>query len=204
MDELRKKINLLENKIFDDDFTVIEGSVPILLSAPHTVKQVRSDGSIKQAEPFTRALAFYLQEKLDCFCIVKNKDTGLDPNRANDDDYKKELVKIINTKNIKLVLDFHGASKDREFDVEIGTLDGVSVDSTVINDLEKIFLKNGISKIEYNNPFKGGGITKRVHTSTNAEAIQIEINRNYRDLNIDNFKKLCDAVEEFIIFYINK
>ena len=82
MNELRNEIDRLENKEFSDDFTIIEGYMPVVLSAPHTMNQMRDDGTIKASEPYTKALALYLQKRLNCTCFVKNFDTGIDSNSA--------------------------------------------------------------------------------------------------------------------------
>ena len=92
------------------------------------MRQKKEDGSIKSSEPYTKAIALYLNKYFNVFSIVKINDTGLDSNRDNDDNYKKELMKIVKENNIKLVIDLHGASKERDFDVEFGTLNNLSID----------------------------------------------------------------------------
>ena len=58
------------------------------------------------------------------------------------------------------------------------------------------------NNIVYNNPFKGGGITKYIYGNTNIDVIQIEINQNFRDINqIENIKKVCDSLIAFIQKY---
>ena len=84
----------------------------------------KRNGKYKLAEPFTRAIAKYVNRKTDCSYLVKNQDTGTDPNRKNHDEFKTILVYIIKKNNIKLLIDIHGAKKEHDFDVEIGTLDG--------------------------------------------------------------------------------
>ena len=204
MNELRNEIDRLENKEFSDDFTIIEGYMPVVLSAPHTMNQMRDDGTIKASEPYTKALALYLQKRLNCTCFVKNFDTGIDSNTEKDEEYKNELIKYIKRNNIKLVLDLHGASLKREFDVELGTLNNLSADYSTIKELKEAFIENGILKVNVNDPFKGGGITKKVYSETLVDVIQIEINRKYRDLNISNFMLLADALEKFIRSFMEK
>ena len=58
------------------------------------MKQVKEDGTIKKAEPFTKAIALYLAKHLDLNAIVKIKDTG-DSNHNDKDRYKDEILKII-------------------------------------------------------------------------------------------------------------
>lgn len=204
MNEIRNEIDRLENKDFSDDFTIIEGYMPVLLSAPHTMNQLRDDGTIKASEPYTKALALYLQRRLNCTCFVKNFDTGIDSNSDKTEEYKTELVKYVKKNNIRLVLDLHGASLKREFDVELGTLNNLSADFSTIKELKKTLLENGILKVSVNDPFKGGGITRKVYTETDVNVIQIEINRKYRDLDISNFMLLADSLEKFIKSYMEK
>ena len=43
---------------------------------------------------------------------------------------------------------------------EFGTLNNLSADYSTIKELEESFVENGISNINFNDPFKGGAITK--------------------------------------------
>ena len=52
-----QQINILENSKFADDYVILKGSVPILFSAPHTMYQLRDDGTTKLKEPYTKALS---------------------------------------------------------------------------------------------------------------------------------------------------
>lgn len=204
MEEIKRKIELLEDRKLDGDFTIIKGTVPVLLSAPHTMSQLKEDCSVKSSEPYTKALALYLSEKLDCSCFIKNIDTGIDSNSDNYEEYKTELIRYIKKNNISLVLDLHGASKERNFDVELGTLNNLSADFSTIRELEEAFKENGVVNVEINEPFKGGGITRRIYASTDIDVIQIEINRKYRDLDVSNFMKIIASLEKFILFYSKK
>ena len=102
----------------------------------------------------------------------------------------------------------NGSKKSRDFDIEFGTLNNLSVDFSTIKELEEAFSENGINNIKYNNPFKGGAITKYVYGIKDVEVIQIEINRKYRDSNnIKNIQKIVKSLENFINQYkkyINK
>lgn len=198
-------INTLEKLKLDGDFTIIEGKIPVMISAPHTINQLKENGKIKLSEPFTKAIALYLNKCLGCYCIIKNLDTGIDANSDCDDEYKKELIKCVNENNIRLVLDLHGAKETRNFDIELGTLNNLSADFSSIRELEETFKENGISNVINNQNFKGGGITRNIYGKTNADVIQLEINRKFRDLNnIEKIEKLCLSLISFIDMYINK
>lgn len=196
------EINELEALEFDSDFVIKKGSIPILFTAPHTMKQVREDGSVKVSEPYTKAIALYLNKHFDVNCMVKLKDTGLDSNKDNDDEFKTELLRFIKENNIRLVIDLHGSDKSREFDVEFGTLNNLSADFSTIREFEEAFTENGIKNVQHNDPFKGGAITKYIYGIEDVEAIQIEINGKYRDYtNLEELEKLIKSFENFITQY---
>ena len=203
-----QEINDLEFLKYDKDYIIEKGNIPILFTAPHTMDQVREDGSIKLSEPYTKAIALYLNKHFNVNSMIKIKDTGLDANKDNRDEFKLELLRFIRDNDIKLVIDLHGSKKSRDFDIEFGTLNNLSVDFSTIKELEESFSENGINNIKYNNPFKGGAITKYVYGIKDVEVIQIEINRKYRDSNnIKNIQKIVKSLENFINQYkkyINK
>ena len=198
----KDEINVLENFEFNDDYIIKRGTIPILFIAPHTMKQIREDGTVKLNEPYTKAIALYLNKHFNVNCMIKISDTGLDANRDNRDEFKIEMLRFIKDHNIKLVIDLHGAAKSREFDIEFGTLNNLSADFSTIKELEEAFTENGISNIVHNNPFKGGAITEYVYGIKDVDVIQIEINGKYRDSNnLEELEKLTKSFENFIKQY---
>ena len=176
-----------------------KGNIPILLSAPHTVNFLKADGSFKMREGYTKAIVKYLAQKTGAFLLIKENPDGIDPNKPEMEDYKRHLLQIIEDYQIQLVLDIHGAASHHDFAIEIGSLDGVSAKPETIKALKTALQIQGIAPVAENNPFKGGGITKAVHNNTKIEVLQLEINRNYRDLN--NSEKLfylCKSLENFL------
>ena len=195
-------INSLENEKFDADFIIIKGNVPILFTAPHTMKQIREDGSIKLSETYTKAIALYLNKHFNVNCMIKINDTGLDANRDNRDEFKTELLRFIKDNNIKLVIELHGSKKTRDFDIEFGTLNNLSADFSTIKELEEAFTENKISNIIHNDPFKGGAITEYVYGLKDVDVIQVEINGKYRDYNnIKELEKCIQSLQNFIKQY---
>ncbi len=200
--DFEKEINELENMNIDDDFVIIKGTIPILFSAPHTMYQLKEDGSTKLKEPYTKAISLYLNKYCDTYSIIKNIDTGIDSNRDNYDKYNIDMRRLIKENDIKLVIDLHGASKDRDFDIEFGTLNNLSADFSTIKELEEAFIENDIKNIILNDPFKGGEITKGIYGLTDVDVIQLEINGKYRDSNnIELLQKIIYSLEKFISKY---
>lgn len=188
----------------EDIYITRIGTIPILLTAVHTMNQERQDGTIKKIEPYTKAIVRYICSKLDCFYFIKLKDTRIDSNSLEIDEFKEKLYHYVKNNNIKLVIDIHGANKDRDFDVEFGNLNNLSTDFTTINELKESFIENGIHNIELNNPFKGGGITQYIYANFDIDVVQIEINGNYRNINnYSDMKKIIDSIIDFIKKYNN-
>ena len=176
-----------------------KGNIPILLSAPHTVNFLKEDGNFKMREGYTKAIVKYLAQKTGVFFMIKENSDGIDPNKPEMEDYKRHLLQIIEDYQIQLVLDIHGAASHHDFAIEIGSLDGVSARVQTIESLKTALKNQGIAPVAENNPFKGGGITKTVHGNTNIEVLQLEINRNYRDLNNpEKLFYLCKSLENFL------
>ena len=73
------------NGVFD--YLLVKGEIPVLITAPHTMEQVRSDGTIKYSEPFTKAIALYLNKVCSSSYLIKIKDTGKDSNRDKHDEF---------------------------------------------------------------------------------------------------------------------
>ena len=167
------------------------------------ITEANADGSMKYGEPFTKAIAMYMNKYFNTSYLIKVNDTGLDSNRDNHDEFKDELLRIVKENDIKLVIDLHGADKNRDFDVEFGTLNDLSADISTIKELEKAFINKGIVNLSYNDPFKGGAITQYLFNVKDLDVIQLEINWRFRNVeNIENLELLCKALEEFITQYV--
>lgn len=186
------------------DYLLVKGEIPVIITAPHTMEQVKKDGTIKYSEPYTKAIALYLNEVCSSSYLIKTKDTGMDSNRDNHDEFKEDLVNFVKDNDIKLVIDLHGADHNRDFDVEFGTMNNLTADFSTIKELEEALRHNGIVNIEHNDPFKGGAITQYLYNIKDVEVIQLEINGRYRDIeHIDDLENLCNALIYFIKEFVN-
>lgn len=199
----KEEMEFLENTDSKCVYISKIGEVPILFTAAHTMTQVFSNRTIKVAETYTKAICMYLNKYCNTSYLIKIKDTGMDSNRDNHDDFKKELIKIVRDNSIKLVIDLHGANRNRDFDVEFGTLNNLTADFSTIRELEEAFLENSITNIKHNEPFKGGAITQYLYNIKDIDVIQLEINGNFRDLNNDNLERLCNSLMFFIKQYVD-
>ena len=198
-----KIINDYESNIKTFSYMLKEGKVPVILTAVHTVRQEK-ENKIKSSEPYTAAICQYVANSVYSYYMIKSIDNGVDSNSNTIDDFKELLNQKIKKNNIKLLIDIHGASLERDFDVEFGTLRNMTIDINSQNTLRDSFINNGITNIKYNDPFCGGGITKYIYENHDIDIIQIEINKKFRDYNnLDDCKKICDSLIAFIKTYSN-
>ncbi|MFB5662435.1 hypothetical protein [Alteribacillus sp. HJP-4] len=176
------------------------GSLPILISAPHATKHVRS-GEIKSADIYTGALSEIIHEVTGAHVMNARKVID-DPNFKKNCNYKQELKNIIQLHEIKYVLDLHGSKAVHPFIIDLGTMDGKSMEINNVEILKNHFERNNM-KCLINHTFTGahpGTVTHYVHNYTDAQAVQIEISRRFRNPrnDIDAFyitaKTLIDCV----------
>ena len=199
LSDFQRQIFQLERDNTSELIHFEKGTTPILLSAPHTVNFLKKDGNFKMREAYTKAIVKYLALKTGAFLMIKENSDGIDPNKPEMEKYKRRLLEIIEQYQIQLVLDIHGAASHHDFAIEIGSLDGVSAKPETIKALKTALLNQRIAPVAENQPLKGGGITKTVHGNANIEVLQLEINRNYRDLTQpEKLFHLCKTLENFL------
>ncbi len=208
----------LENKYSKNDYCGIGifppivkqyGSVPVLISAPHSVWQKR-EGELKYPEIYTGALTEYLAMTLRCSCITKqcfNKD--LDTDDANYDDetceYKSELIKYLSKNKCGLFVDIHGLSSKRENIIDICTNDGKNINFNECDvRLKELIDRNFKDEASINKYFKADRenvICKFVNENFYVPAIELEINAEYRKFDDRQFKmqsvRLVDCLLEW-------
>lgn len=96
-----KNGNLVDGK----SYVFRKGEIPILLSAPHAVKQY-SEFNLKASDFLTGPLTLYLSEKCNCSCLVIVYNNQDDPNfpiettlSSIENEYLKTLKSIIEEYN---------------------------------------------------------------------------------------------------------
>jgi hypothetical protein len=108
-------------------FVVIKGSSPVIVTAAHATKPMR-DGELRFSDGAgTAALATLLNKKTGCTVIYTQYASPSDPNYYDDNDFKKELLTLIESVKPRVVLDLHGSHPYRPYDVDIGTMNGESL-----------------------------------------------------------------------------
>ena len=136
LSDFQQQIFQLERENTPELIHFEKGSIPILLSAPHTVNFLKEDGNFKMREGYTKAIVKYLAQKTGAFILIKENSDGIDPNKPEMENYKRQLLEVIKKYQIQLVLDIHGAASHHDFALEIGSLDGVSAKPQTVESLK--------------------------------------------------------------------
>ena len=109
-------------------FTIVEGSIPVLVSAPHAVTHFR-EGRVKASEDFTGPIALELARATGAHAIVATRFDGADPNADpfEASAYKQALAEQVGRFGIELVLDIHGMVTASPAIIAVGTGDGANI-----------------------------------------------------------------------------
>ncbi|MEW6229533.1 MAG: hypothetical protein AB1700_15820, partial [Bacillota bacterium] len=92
----------------EKSYVTLTGKVPVLVSAPHSVKHTRRSNTVpKEEDEYTGTLVRLLHELTSCHAIYA-ASSDLDANFYDDCPYKAGLGELVIKSNIKLVLDLHG------------------------------------------------------------------------------------------------
>ncbi|HAZ16998.1 MAG TPA: hypothetical protein DCY49_03790 [Candidatus Jacksonbacteria bacterium] len=163
------------------------GAGAVVLTAPHAVNHIR-DGSIKTVDYCTGPLARVLGD-ITGAPVLYQQYKDIDPNYEDATPFKTSLSSYLTAhQEVTLVFDIHGASETHDWDIDLGTMNGISFPHfpTIVTAMTQTFTANGITNIS-NNDFTGGSLADssqktvtRFVVVNGKDAIQIEANRRYR------------------------
>ena len=110
------------------EFEIVEGDLPVLISAPHAVTHMR-DGAVKPSEDFTGAIALAVARAAGCHAIVATRTGEGDPNwdAYEQSAYKQALCAHVRERGIVFAIDLHGMVAASEALAAIGSADGRTV-----------------------------------------------------------------------------
>lgn len=102
---------------------VIDGRIPVLLSAPHVYSHRRPSLTLsyKWGEEFTDTIVEELCLKSGAWGVIQTKETEYDPNwhKIKENPYKKEIKKVIGDKKFNKFIDIHGLNDENKYDFGI-------------------------------------------------------------------------------------
>lgn len=191
------------------DFEIIERNFPIIISAPHSTKQLRN-GKVQSKENYTDILATNVSDKENVSCIYKTTFLNDDANADEESNYKNALKEYVIANDVKYLIDLHTMSDKRLPNVCIGINGGKNIMNKydILQGIVNAFATNGISSVTVDEPFKATDpncISNFIATNCNIPCFQIEINKKFASFTTvfskSPFNKksveeaLCEAVK---------
>ncbi len=183
--------------------TVLRGKRLVVLSAPHAFPVSRKNG--KYADQGTGELAVLLHRLTDATVIYTSGEPPCDPNNDDQNAYKRALSTLINEIRPKLIIDLHRAHQSRPFDIDYGTLHGLSCQRRTLNKITACLREEGLTNFSSNafSASRNLTITKWAYHHK-VEAFQLEINSTWLDFNGDplsqqRFAQLLQGLTIFLI-----
>lgn len=190
----------------EEKYRVLSGNVPVLLSAPHSVNQIRGE-DVRESEKYTGAIVRYLSRITNSYAIFQ-MFTHADPNLDEGHDYKNAVVNLIETYKIRLFIDIHSSSflDDTDIDIVTNNHESLCGMNMLVNKIRNLGVEYNVSIDEKNFPNENKrneiiGVTSLI---CGIPSIRIVINNKKLDIinNEEDFCKICKLLEAFIS-YIN-
>ena len=186
----------------EEKYRVLSGSIPVLLSAPHSVNQFRGD-DVRDAEKYTGALVRYLNKTTGAFSVFQIF-THADPNADQEHNYKNGIINLINNYNIKALIDIHSSNFKNNADIDIVTNQRLTLcgEYDIIDAIKKLGNKYDLVVEENNvpNKEKENEIIFVTSLICGIPSIRIVINNNSLDIDKDceKINKLIHLIEDLI------
>lgn len=193
----------VEAQFIEEDFKnpdgheIIDRQKKILLSAPHSVTQLRH-GQEKTGEFRTGVIVNELGKQLDYPTVYKTKNLNDDANYDPASPYKTDVLNYVQQHDIKLLLDFHISKPERAFSFDIGSGRGQNILGR--EDLIQAIitsLKENYPSVKVDDTFPGSypyTVSAIISKHAHIPAIQIEINWNI----IDTFEKTHELINHMV------
>lgn len=184
-------------------FRYLSGRIPVLVSAPHAVRHFR-EKKIKPSDEFTGSIACLLHQLTGCHALAVTRLYGGDPNYDQSCIYKTYLSEICREHRIKLVIDLHGAAREHDFDIDIGTNNGESLlgKEKILRMLITSLEDAGLTRISQNlfSTANENIVARYTARDLSIPALQLEINKMYRvpHQNGEAYCRLVAALTTFV------
>jgi len=195
-------------RVFPEDtfssFVHIKGDKPILIVSSHATAHKR-EGKLKAPEFYTGAISVILNSISGVHSLYTIYASQFDSNYCQATELKEYIREIVRRYNIKFVLDIHGTGSYRKFDLYPGIgkygefLNG---NKPLITELEKVLNENNIKigRTDVFPAYRQHTVSRFANSELGIPAMQIEINKKYRDPESDShlFDKLINTLFEYL------
>ena len=187
-------------------FTVKKGNSTVLIVAPHATRSTRKGKLRAFSDHGSGSLAEMLHRLANATVIYTTYASPSDPNYYDDNEFKRSLARLINEKRPLIVLDLHVSHGNRPYDLDIGTMNGRSLQgrqhllSRLLAKLQEEGMRNFSSN--YFAASKAQTVTKFV-SSKGVPCVQLEFSSTWTrpgasDLHAHRYGQLLQALVRFI------
>lgn len=187
-------------------YVVLKGTTPVLITAPHATKPYR-EGDFRFSDGAGTAALAKLLNALTCATVIYTQyRSPSDPNFYDNNDFKAEIAKVIENQKPRLLLDLHGSSSLRPYDVDLGTMNGVSLlgKSDIVPALKEALRNEGLENFSDNYfPAAKNQTITRFASQRGVPGIQLEINSSWLlpssgALYAQRFSQLAQGITRYI------
>jgi hypothetical protein len=211
--ELIRRLQTLETAIYhrepppdgEPEFTYLRGHLPVLLSAPHGAAHTRN-GQLKGSDQYSASFARLVAERTGAHVLYTHHKSNTDPNYHPNAPYKAYLKRLVETSDIRFVMDIHGAGPRRNFGIALGTIHGQTCSARQRLLIVQTLATHGfqtdnptshrLDRLDLDETFPGGEkqhtITRYVSQTLHISAAQFELNAHLR-----TFRPAQDGHEPF-------
>ena len=158
-------------------FAVTPGRSSVLVVAGHAAATTR-EGKLKPADSGTGSLADALHRMADVTVVASTAMSPSDSNYYDDNEFKRELARLLDTRQYTLVLDLHASHAYRPYDIDLGTMDSTSLlgRPQIAADLLACFAAEGLTAFSENYfaAARAATVTKFV-SARGVPGVQLEI-----------------------------
>ncbi|MEG2351576.1 MAG: hypothetical protein RSA10_02665 [Bacilli bacterium] len=189
----------------DEKFRVLSGNIPVILSAPHAVNQLRED-NIRDAEKYTGSLVRYISSSTSSYAIFQ-LFTASDPNYDVNHNYKSAIVNLVEANDIKFLIDLHSNKMNDSYDIDIATNNGATLmkREDLVQKLIALGEKYNLKIVEnvVATANKEEEIINVVSKLCGIPCIQLVINEKLLETesNEENFQDVVNIIEEIITYF---
>ncbi len=178
--DIQSRRDFFRKEAHAEPFLIKPGTIPVMVSAPHSVKQTRN-GKTKSAEYETGTLALLLNEQGHCPCIVKTRNSNDDANFDAVSTYKDALAEYIRENDIRYLIDLHQMAITRGELIDIGTGRGRNIHGRtgLAEEIKRLFLQQGIPSVNIDSVFRAlnkNTVSATISRTCHIPCFQIEMN----------------------------
>jgi hypothetical protein len=187
-------------------FEIRKGAFPVIVTAPHSTQPFR-EGKYRFSDGGgTAGLAVAIHDICNITVLYTTYPSPSDPNFYDDNEFKAQLGKLIVEIKPTLLLDIHASHPYRPYEVDLGTMNGLSVldDKDLIPALLNAFKNEGLvsTSVDWFAASDHQTVTKYA-SSRGVPSVQLEFSAtrmlgDTNDFSAHRFAQALQAVAEFL------